>query len=267
MRVLDIDLDFFIEGRAHDRQRGEGRLDVAYYPPWAVDDALTFLERRCGLTQPIPGWATEQHADVFDRWRDAIALGLLVPPLSVTHVDAHADLGLGDAAYMYVMTELLLRPVEERTNPQRGGESGLADGNWLMFAIACRWLSDLTYVHVGDDDGRPGDLLEPIMAGFDLEADHIELASVTRGAMRAYIDDMDIHPPTIHLEPRVRLRCVPWQTYKADAPFDFVCLTRSPEFTPADADPIYDAIRERFVAEVPLPASTREEERRQSRDW
>lgn len=261
MRVLDIDLDFFLEGRAHFRSPGADRLDAADYPPWAVGDALAFLERQCGLTQTLPGWSTEQHVDVFDCWRDAIALGTLVPPLSVTHVDAHADLGLGDAAYVYVMTELLRLPVEERTNPRRGGLDGLGDGNWLLFAIACRWLSDLMYIHVGEEE-RPGDLMEPIMEGFDLDAEHIELAAVPKGALPY----LNVHPPIIHLEPKVPFRRVPWQKYKADAPFDFICLTRSPEFTPAEADPIYDAIRERFIAELPRSAPASEEPSH-SRDW
>lgn len=268
MRVLDIDLDFFVEGRVHFVPPGANRLDAADYPPWAVDDALTFLERQCGLTQALPGWATEHHAEVFERWRDAIALGILAPPFSVTHVDAHADLGLGDAAYTYVMTELLWEPAKDRTNPLRGGDCGLADGNWLVFAVACRWLSDLTYVHVGDDED-PGDLMVPIMAGFDLDAENIELAAMTKEAMRAWIESPATKsPPALtHLEPRVPLRCVHWQRYEADAPFDFICLTRSPEYTPAEADPIYDAIRERFIEEVPVPTSARAETRRQSRDW
>jgi hypothetical protein len=31
-----------------------------------------------------------------------------------------------------------------------------------------------------------------------------------------------------------------------------VCLTRSPEYTPAEADPIFDVIVERFIAEAAL---------------
>jgi hypothetical protein len=43
-----------------------------------------------------------------------------------------------------------------------------------------------------------------------------------------------------------------WCEYQASEPFDIVCLTRSPEYTPADADPIFDAIVERFIDEAAL---------------
>jgi hypothetical protein len=35
------------------------------------------------------------------------------------------------------------------------GRGGVDDGNWLAFALACRWFSDLTYVP--NVDGRPND--------------------------------------------------------------------------------------------------------------
>lgn len=40
-----------------------------------------------------------------------------------------------------------------------------------------------------------------------------------------------------------------WREFHASKPFDIVCLTRSPQYTPAAADPIFDAIRERFINE------------------
>ena len=61
--------------------------------------------------------------------------GLLTPPFHVTHVDAHADLGLGDAGYVYLLTELLLEDPRDRWWP-RTGTTGLNDANHLAFAIA-----------------------------------------------------------------------------------------------------------------------------------
>lgn len=263
MRILDIDLDFFLERVAHYRAAGGARLDPDEYPPWSVDDVIAFLEERCGLTGTLPGWAVEQHAEIFDCWREAIERGDLRPPLSVTHVDAHADLGLGESSYIYVLTKLLFKPIEKRTHPARG-QGGLTDGSWLMFAIACQWVSDLTYVFNGRD-GRPVDLMQPVMENFDTNAKNIQLAGITKEDMRGYTPSRV--PRFTHLEPKVPFTWIEWRAFKDDDPYDFICLTRSPEFTPAEADPIYDAIRERFVAELPLPAQRREEERPQSRDW
>lgn len=247
-RVLDIDLDFFVDGTAHWREVGDARLDATDFPAWSVEDAIRFLKERCGLADRLPGWAVEQHAEVFDRWHAGIERGILEPPFSVTHVDAHADLGLGDYAYKYVMTELLFESVEDRTNPRRG-DGGLADGNWLMFAIACQWVSDLTYVFKGEGDGRPGDLMEPVMGDRNLDSDHIQLVAYTEEDWGDYWSARPPRPQ--HVEPPVLFSWVPWARFKAAEPYDYICLTRSPEFTPAEADPIYDVIRDRFVEVLP----------------
>lgn len=81
---------------------------------------MNFLEHQCGLAAKLPGFAVEHHGELFDRWRDAIQIGVLRPPLAVTHVDAHADLGLGDAGYIYLLTTLVHLPLEERLYPQKG---------------------------------------------------------------------------------------------------------------------------------------------------
>lgn len=112
-RILDVDLDFFLHGVAHWRQAGSGRLDAADYPPWTREDALAFLEERCNLRTPLPGIVVENHGELFERWGRAIDDGRLALPVSVTHVDAHSDLGLGDATYITLLTELLFLPVED----------------------------------------------------------------------------------------------------------------------------------------------------------
>ena len=40
-----------------------------------------------------------------------------------------------------------------------------------------------------------------------------------------------------------------WHEYQATEPFDLICLARSPSFTPAAADAVYDEIRSRFIDE------------------
>jgi hypothetical protein len=79
--------------------------DPTEHPVWLTDEALAFLTERSGLRRALPGFVTENHGELFPRWRSAIAEQLLVPPFHVTHVDAHADLGLGDAGYRYLLTD------------------------------------------------------------------------------------------------------------------------------------------------------------------
>src|SRR4051812_38877731 len=96
-RVLDLDLDFFIDGPpAHWKRYDGGRLDSDDNPPWPLDRAIEFLAHRCNLNSKLPGFVVEHHGELFARWRDAINAGILRPPFELIHVDAHADLGLGE---------------------------------------------------------------------------------------------------------------------------------------------------------------------------
>lgn len=51
------------------------------------------------------------------------------------------------------------------------------------------------------------------------------------------------------LEPEIPFRYVHWEKWTAKEPFDIVCLTRSPLYTPEESDFLYDEIRTRFIDE------------------
>ena len=115
-RILDLDLDFFVHEVVY-WPDSDDRPDSDEHPVWAIDDVTAFLRGRCGLSGRLPGFVTENHGELFPRWRSAIRDGLLIAPFHVTHVDAHADLGLGDAGYVYLLTELLQPVLIELLQP------------------------------------------------------------------------------------------------------------------------------------------------------
>jgi hypothetical protein len=265
MRVLDLDLDFFLYRTDHYRDWADERADADEYPPWPLDDAIAFLTERCQLDGRRPGFVVEHHNELFYRWGEAIEAGQMTKPLEVVHVDAHADLGMGDASYAYLMGELVFQPIGDRYEtlkrrrpPSRKemldlSNDALTDGNWLMFALACGWLSSLTYVtnsRVEASDGaRPGDLMRVLMQDFDMQADRLQVVGTREEAWRW----AGGRPAAIgHRDPPVPFITNVWREYQASEPFDIVCLTRSPEYTPADADRIFDAIVERFIDEAAL---------------
>jgi hypothetical protein len=208
-RVLDLDLDAFVYGSEDGRTRDDPRLDAEVHPPWDLTKVLSFLRCNCRLSGPLPGFAVEHHGDLFFRWRDAIEEGLLDPGFHVTHVDAHADLGTGDCGFDYLLTEFLHEPAQNRHSPKTG-DDGLGDGNYLAFATANPTL-------------EPRNLRE-------------NLGSTDR-----------LRP--LALEPPVPFDWLLWHEYEATEPFDLICLARSPSFTPAAADALYDEIRSRFIDE------------------
>jgi hypothetical protein len=246
-RVLDLDLDFFLDGAACFRSPDAPRLDGQEFPPWGLAEVLDFLEKQCHLDGPLPGFAVEHHREHFPHWRDAIDRGLLQPPFHVTHVDAHADLGQGEISYEYLMTQLLYESPENRRHPLEGPD-GLDDGSYLAFSIACRWISDLVYVF---NEGGGNDALYLFKEGFDWNANQIQLAAMSKS-------DLDLltgirgpkgEPKIDRLEPPVPFTEVRWPDFQCGDAFDFVCLARSPAFTPSEADLLFDEIRGRFIDE------------------
>lgn len=254
-RILDLDLDFFVDGVIHSPNAEAGRPDSSEQQPWHLDDVLAFLTTRCGLRGALPGRAVETHEQLFPIWRRAIKDGRLEPPFHVTHVDAHGDLGFGDASYVYLMTELLFAKPVDRQHP-RTGERGLAESNYLAFAIACRWISDLVYVFC---PGGGDDVFPYYRAGFDRRANAIQLAALSRNELERLKElsreqsktELERFRDSLagRLEPAVPLATLPWRAFRAMGRFDAIFLARSPSYAPAEADVIYDEIRGRFIDE------------------
>jgi hypothetical protein len=240
-RLLDLDLDFFLHGAAHDRGRDHPRLDPDHFPVWSVDETFAFLRKPCGLTGRLPGWVVEHHGELFERWRDGLDVGLLRAPFHVTHVDAHADLGVGDCGWMHLTGDLMFRKPEHRRDP---GDA-LEDGNYLAFAAACRWLGELDFVF---NDHREDDIMPLVMERFDPRATHLQLAALTHDQIA---EVMRMHmPKAVTDEPRIPFRALSWREFRAQGPYDLICLAHSPEFTPPTADDLFNAIREHFIDEI-----------------
>lgn len=117
MRVLDIDLDFFLADCCPLADPGE-RPDLAGHEPWPEDEVIRFLEEQCGLdaAHPIPGRIFETHDRALLFWEEQIAQGRLSVPFDVTHVDAHSDLGIGYPGPGYVLYNVISMPPEKRLN-------------------------------------------------------------------------------------------------------------------------------------------------------
>lgn len=243
-RVLDIDLDFFVHGAASFREPEAGRLDATDYPPWTSGDATAFLRERCLLDRPVPGFAVERHGEVLRRWSALIDAGFLRAPFHVTHVDAHADLSMGEIGYKYLLTELVHMPVDER--PEAALQQ-TGDGDYLAFAIGCRWVHDLVYVY---NEGGGSDVHPYLWEDFDRFGGSVRLAALTRSDIGTLLNGS--RPAVSYREPAVPIAATRWESFEAAEAFDLVSLARSPAFTPEEADPVFDAIRTAFIDENSL---------------
>jgi hypothetical protein len=201
------------------------------------------------------------HDQAFDFWRELVARHQT--QIDLVHVDAHADLGRGDASWVHVVSELLSLPVDQRTDPLRGSRY-LNPGSYIAYALAARWIASMVYVH------------HPSLWGLDLPAVYFEnndASPPNRIQLKAYKKDdlsrdLVTWPPPIKdavsFEPIVPFTKVAITDFHSHAPFQYALLCQSPGFTPIAADaliPIFDEYIEfdrpwqQVIAETPLKPS------------
>jgi hypothetical protein len=242
-RVLDLDLDFFMDDAVHFIPIDAPRPDPSEYTSWSVDDSLAYLRDRCRLSPGTPGVVVERHHEVFPIWRSLLNQGQLTRPFHVTHIDAHSDLGTGMNLTIYnLMTSVLFRPVDERADVPSGIDY-LHEGSYLLYAIASRWISDLVYVH---NEAGGNDVSWMIQEGFGDEMSSIQLAAVTDEQFHSLLGG---NRSVERREPAVPFQGVAAEDYFAMEDFDFVCLARSPSYTTTATDEVFDAIRDTFIDE------------------
>ncbi len=263
--ILDIDLDVFSSPTVYWPQTDERPSDDEHTCA-SADDARYFLEQQCGLNagSPIAGQEFVEHDEAFYSWRRWIEQGTLSVPFSVVHVDAHADMGMGDAGWVYLLSDLLDLSVEQRRNPRRGYDA-LNAGNYLMFAVANRWVDRLTYVfparipwsanwksglseQIQPDpytDGAPGDLMVMHFRDGDWRTGMLQLRHCTRETLNRCMGRQELEP-VIHLEPPVPFGFTPVRDFHSTG-FTHMVVAQSPRFAPPAADKLLPILRRYFV--------------------
>lgn len=250
MRVLDIDLDFFLDAIPIEQAAHGDRLPSEWIP-WTDKEVIKFLEGRCGLSdqKPIKGRYVEHHHEAFYYWKDLIQQDELTAPFEVVHVDAHADLGACNDTWRYLVSDVLSRKPEDRTRNLNDSQDGINCGNFLVFAVACHWLKKLTYVHhpiCGDD---PKDLYAYHFKDFQPKTNTLQLKSTADPDL---LNDeanfqANVDRGCITLEPEVPFKAVHPDSFRDKGDFDFVVLCQSPEYTPETSDALIPVIQ-RYIA-------------------
>lgn len=237
-RVLDLDLDFFLNPFTASREPGRQRDED--FTPWEENDVRRFLEEKCRLKQPIPGRSAETHDAAFDCWNELTSDGFFDERFELVHVDAHADLGSGDPCFNYVHEELLHLPVEER-DPRRTGVGRMHEGNYLTFALARRWISRVDFVFNLDTpflDQFP----DWAFKDYDWSSQVLQLKKLKSTA--GQILRFAIPRTVLDLEPDVPCGFYREDKYAANKDFDFFFLSRSPNYTPPASDKLIPIIQD-----------------------
>lgn len=233
MRVLDLDLDLFLMDCCPLAEPGE-RPGLAGHEPWDEADVIRFLEEGCGLSadRPIPGRVFETHDGALDLWNEQILSGRLSVPFHVTHADAHSDLGIGYPGPDFVLHNVLARPPEKRPFPAEYRDARkLDEANYLLFALAFRWIRSLD--NVRNPRSRPD--LPPAL-------------SEAPGILRASSLTSRIFESRNGKEPAVPYRVFsdPGE-FHAEEPYDLASLALSPRYAPREADRLSDIFRRYII--------------------
>lgn len=236
MRVLDLDLDFFLEGVTWKYGVGDRFPDEESHPPWSSERVEKFLEDQCGLCKesPVPGRVVTTHDEVLWDWLKLPESG---QSWTIVHVDAHGDLGYNESCLIDVLTSFLNLPFDQRLQNLKEIKSEITQGCYLLYALACRRIGKLTYVHHpnGGDD-----VPDQILKNFDTESQRIELKSfdVEMG------EPLTEEAPIDHREPSIPFELISGPEYQNSETYDYMYLSKSPAYTPPSADSLIEVIEQ-----------------------
>ena len=269
MKVLDLDMDYFMNSVATGIDESiEARLDETDYGEsvWNPEKVREFLEKNLGLStqRRIKGRIVKGHNEALLFWKELLSTKDLTAPFEVVHVDSHADLGLGYSSWLYIFNKLLRYPVEERPNycahkDNNGDTKKEGIGDYLLFAIAYRWISKLTYC--SNPKGDNCDFLFEIIKNFeyvlvwdDPVDTTIQLLYNEQGNEIPRFDDPEIDKKNYISrsvkEPEVPFRIIPTiEAVEYNGDFDYISLAQSPNYTPESADFIMDIFKE-YIVEI-----------------
>lgn len=265
MKILDIDLDYFMTTVASFVDENSLlRLDEDYYGDcvWKENQVREFLENNLRLSKKnkISGRFVKGHNESLTFWKELISKNMLSTPFEVIHIDSHADLGLGyPYAIKYILNHLLSYPVQDRPNHNRytrrnGTIAQEGIGDYLLWAVAYRWISKITYCGNPNDIPNDYDLYTlknfteksifylPVENTIQLLHNKNELPlpdlNGNAQAIKDYISQCD-------KEPEVPFIIIPTvKNVSFDGNYDFVVVAQSPNYTPASADYILDIFSE-----------------------
>ncbi|NJK32250.1 MAG: hypothetical protein HC927_07490 [Deltaproteobacteria bacterium] len=257
LTVLSVDIDFFVLGRASDLSLTSGldtRLSSDEYATASLEIAQSVFEQSCKLSTltPVRGISIRHHDAAFEVLRALAKKG----SINFVHMDAHADLGLGDLSHEYLLTDW----IRDCTRAPTRGWRGLNLGSWLAFAAAAQLVSKITFVpHEPLSSGDPSDI-HPLYAHNPrpAAAQELRFCPLTKTELH------EIHLRKAYAEMIQRANCtsIPFNITSRDcfnllSPPNFVILCQSPNFTPVEADPIFTLARS-YITEDGLGLSLEE---------
>lgn len=228
MRVLDLDMDFFLTAPCPLAKPGE-RPDESCAQAYSDEEVIRFLEEQCGLSRehPVPGAIFDTHDKALDFWHARLQDGSLTAPFEVVHVDTHSDLAFGPPGTGYVLNVVLSRLPQQRAIIDTYREAvELDEANYLLFALAFRWISRLSYVR---NPKSHQDIPSQLLDG----GGNIRLRSFVSAMMEGKNGKEPVIPFDVYDD---------YHQFKQTG-YDFVTMAQSPRYAPKSADRIMEIVK------------------------
>lgn len=258
MKILDIDMDYFVNPVVNNiSENSEKRLDSEIFSVWDKEEIIRFLEDNLKLSKDkrIKGRIITHHNEALYYWKDLIYAEEINIPFEVVHIDSHADLGLGYNSWVFIFEKLLGIEVANRDKIENYDKMfnsfckpGI--GDYLLYAIAFRWISKLKYICNPTGDGD--DVHPYIMKNLEYDAEKIQLSSNKINKATDLNDEYnwDNYLENSILEPEVDFKIVKKVIdVKYEGDFDRITFCISPNYTPQSADFIIDIIKNYIIEE------------------
>lgn len=248
MNILDIDLDFFLDKvPVFVSTDSNDRLQSGSYIPWKKNEVEKFLINQCGLSAKsrIPGKLLNHHDEVYNEVRNLIE-SETTNKVNIDHVDAHADLGLGDLCYNYLFFNLLREPIQERYyhDEDISNLEKMGPGNYLVFMIACNWVKKLRYIHL---DNQVDDLNYLFLKDLRTDSQIVKLRVYCEQQIPDNFESFDKskfirETNPCRFEKDVPLETIQYRNFNSDKTYDRIFLTTSPSHTPVESDKLIPVI-------------------------
>ncbi|MBQ2669031.1 MAG: UPF0489 family protein, partial [Clostridia bacterium] len=154
-------------------------------------------------------------------------------PFEVVHVDTHSDLAFGPPGTNFVLNVVLSRMPEQRAaiDAYRTAVE-LDEANYLLFALAFRWIDRLAYVR---NPKSHQDIPRHLLDG----EGNIHLCSFISRMMESRNGKEPVIPFDVYDD---------YRTFRQHG-YDFVTMAQSPRYAPQSADRIIEIMR-RYIAQI-----------------
>lgn len=267
MRVLDLDMDYFMETVVTDISFCvSNRLSEEEYGGyvWTRERVRNFLEYNLGLSKDkkIQGRIVVEHNESLFFWEELVAKGKLEEPFEVVHVDSHADLGLGCTSADFLQSAMLTLPIETRRKIRNYEFNGKTEtiniGDYLLWAIAYGLVSKIIYC--ANPNGSKNDYCWDTLK--DFKENNIWDEPISNYIQLKFNKDMDFpkyddseqykkkYLKRAIKDPEVELRIIPTiEDVQFKGEYDYVVLAQSPNYTPPNADFIIEIFKE-YMEEI-----------------